>query len=439
MAPSQRGLGVMMKRGRKVLTARPRKVVGLVEAPPRSPWSEALDNADCKQLMILLLENPCRVAQKGKAGFTVVHAAAKRGCLELLDQVFDLFNDNDRFVDEKEGIELSLQELLKAETNLESVEKARLTAFELAWWSMGDYKCRDYLVKGRPDEETFLSYQSKIFGSSVASVADDEESSSPRALLLGVLADHRSLLSETMRSGFEEDVEYNFVADCEELRFHHACQQVEPNSYFTYVEAVTRGCVGKGRHVLKYLFQLRNAQGETPLHLLVKNYIGTIPYVLSLIPRGESGQENAECVNMRDSRGWTALHCASTVEGESIKVEVLLAEERTDVNAKVESMSDRECARATPLHLAVIHNNLKGVGVLWVHPRIDVNALFHRKIYFDDSLCVSHYDYESDGWTILQLAAVAALPQMVKVLTIICREVCICLHINSSMTKDTFN
>ena len=254
MAPSQRGLGVMMKRGRKVLTARPRKVVGLVEAPPRSPWSEALDNADCKQLMILLLENPCRVAQKGKAGFTVVHAAAKRGCLELLDQVFDLFNDNDRFVDEKEGIELSLQELLKAETNLESVEKARLTAFELAWWSMGDYKCRDYLVKGRPDEETFLSYQCKIFGSSIDSVAVDEESSSPRALLLGVLADYRSIFSETMHSRFEEDVEYNFVAHCEELRFHHAIKDASIGHYPVYVQAMIGGCVEKGPHVLNYLF-----------------------------------------------------------------------------------------------------------------------------------------------------------------------------------------
>ena len=162
MAPSQRGLGVTMKRGRKGVTARPngagvhiniehvdviscerrqlasevpmRKVVGLVEAPPGSPWLKALDSVDCKQFMNLLQVNPCQVVQKSKAGFTVVHAAAMRGCLKLLDQVFDLLEDNDRFVDEEEGIEVSLQELLKAETNLESwefAEKARLTAFEL--------------------------------------------------------------------------------------------------------------------------------------------------------------------------------------------------------------------------------------------------------------------------------------------------------------------
>ena len=431
MAPSQRGLGVMMKRGRKVLTARPRKVVGLVEAPPRSPWSEALDNADCKQLMILLLENPCRVAQKGKAGFTVVHAAAKRGCLELLDQVFDLFNDNDRFVDEKEGIELSLQELLKAETNLESVEKARLTAFELAWWSMGDYKCRDYLVKGRPDEETFLSYQSKIFGSSVASVADDEESSSPRALLLGVLADHRSLLSETMRSKFEEDVNYNFVADCEELRFHHACQFVR--TYREYVEAVIGGCVEKGPHVLKYLFQLGNAQGKTPLHVAMDS--GACGFLVSLIPGGGSGQENAECLNVRDSRGWTALHYHVSGQHNLDDLNVLLEDRRVDLNAKVESMP---WTSATPLHLAVINNNSEAVERLLQDQRTDVNALFHRRIYFDDSLYVNRFGNDTIDWTALQLAAVAGLPEVVKVL-ITCPKVCISLHINPSVTKDTFN
>ena len=37
-----------------------------------------------------------------------------------------------------------------------------------------------------------------------------------------------------------------------------------------YVEAVIGGCVEKGPHVLKYLFQLRNAQGQTPLHVAVE-------------------------------------------------------------------------------------------------------------------------------------------------------------------------
>jgi hypothetical protein len=116
--------------------------------------------------MNLLQDNPCLVGQKSNAGSTVVHAAAERGCLKLLHQVFDLFKDY-RFVDEEEGIEVSLQELLKAETNLENAEKAKLTAFELAWWSLGDYKCRDYLLEGERRSGTFLSYQSKIFGSSI--------------------------------------------------------------------------------------------------------------------------------------------------------------------------------------------------------------------------------------------------------------------------------
>ena len=481
MAPSQRGLGVMMKRGRKGVTARPngagvhiniehvdviscerrrlasevsmRKAAGLAEAPPGSPWLTALDLGDCKQLMNLLQENPCRVVQKSKAGSTVLHAAAMRGCLELLDQVFDLFKDNDRFVDEEEGIEVSLEELLKAETSLENVGEARLTAFELAWWSMGDSRCRKYLVKGQRGSGTFLLHQNEMSGSSIDSEVDeeeesddddvdDEESSTPWALLLGVLADHRSLLSdnERLRPGFEEDVEYNFVADREELRFHHACKYLDfLYTYTMYVKAVIEGCVEKGPAVLKYLFQLRNAQGQTPLHVVVERYYHGSDLV-SLIPGGESGQENAECLNMRNSRGWTALHSASA-QGNLNSFNVLLADRRVDVNAKVKYMTRGRylgCSEATPLHLAVINNNLKEVERLLQDRRTDVNALFYRTIYFDDSLYVSRFSNDLEKWTTLQLAAVAGLPEVVKVL-ITHPEVCICSHVNPSVTKDTFN
>jgi hypothetical protein len=383
-----------------------------------------------------------------------------RGCLKLLDQVFDLFKDKNQFVDEEEGIEVSLQELLKAETNLENAEKGRLTAFELAWWSMGDYRCRHYLVKGERQLGTFLSYQSEIFGSSTYSEVydetevddektevddeetevddeetkvDGEESSSPRALLLGVLADHRSLLSDTeeyLDSKFEEDVNYNFVVDCEELRFHHACQYTE--DYLEYVKAVIGGCVEKGPHVLKYLFQLRNAQGQTPLHAAMDH--GSLA---RLIPGGESG-ENAECLNMRDSRGWTALHFASAQDYRK-DLRELLEDGRADVNATVQSGSSSfgDWSQATPLHLAVINNSSKAVERLLQDPRTDVNALFHRGIRFDDSLCVSGFR-DLNRWTALQLAAVAGLPEVVKVL-MTCSKVCICLHINPSMTKGTFN
>ena len=133
---------------------------------------------------------------------------------------------------------------------------------------------------------------------------------------------------------------------------------------------------------------------------------------------------------MRDSRGWTALHCAS-VQDNILKLGELIVDRRADVNLKVESMSgaDRECTGATPLHLAVIHNNLQGVEILLANSMTDVNALFHRRIYFDDSLYVSRPRWE--GWTALRLVTVAGLPEVVKALMMRCPEVCICLHINS--------
>jgi hypothetical protein len=144
---------------------------------------------------------------------------------------------------------------------LQNAEKAGLTVFELARWSMGDYECRDYLRKGESRLGTFLSYQSKIFRSYIDSEVDDEESSSLRAVLLRILADHISLLSDRMRSSFQDNKDYNFVADCEELRFHEACQWILVEDYSEYVEVVIGGCVEEGPAVLKYLFQLRNAQG----------------------------------------------------------------------------------------------------------------------------------------------------------------------------------
>ena len=427
MAPSQRGLGMMMKRGRKGCSALPnaacahiniehvgvisceprqlasevplRKTVGLVEAPLGSAWSAALDKADCKQLMKLLVQSPCQVVQKGKGRFTVLHAAAMRGCLKLLDQVFEIFQGKDcRFVNEREGIVLSLQELCKAEgiysrRNEDIIGATGLTAAEFAWWSMGECKARKYLNKGAW-RERFSSYQSEIFGSSMYSEGDDEENPSPSMLLYQVLVNHSSLLTVRMRSAFEEDLDYNFVNDCEELRFHHACQYLYKKEFLDYVEAVIWGCVEKGPHVLKYLFQLRNAQGQTPLHVALKYvgvYYSSCCHLVRLIPVQVSGEILPECLDMPDSRGWTVLHCCASLQDLSYDLDELLKDGRANVNARVAPMSGRsgESPRATPLHLAVIHNNWEAVEKLLQDPRTNVNDLSHREIYFDDNLFVS--------------------------------------------------
>ena len=64
--------------------------------------------------------------------------------------------------------------------------------------------------------------------------------------------------------------------------------------------------------------------------------------------------------------------------------------------------------------------------LLW-DPRTYVNDHFHRQLYFDDILQVSRIGHPWKEWTSLQLAAVAGLPKMVKVL-LGCLRVCICFH-----------
>ena len=262
------------------------------------------------------------------------------------------------------------------------------------------------------------------------------DSEGARPLLLEVIADHRSLLPDTVRSEFEDDLNYNFVADSEELRFHHTCQMLCREGCTEYVEAVIGGCVEKGPHVLKYLFQLRNAQGQTPLHVAVLVTSGG--KLVSLIPRQESESGgNADCLNMRDSSGWTALHYCASFGGpfnDDAILRVLLEDGRADVNARVSGRLEatfytivKDCPGATPLHLAVLHNNSKAVERLLHDSRIDVNALFHTRIYFDDNLYVHHFGHPLKEWTALQLAAVAGLPKIVKVL-LKCPKVCICFH-----------
>ena len=60
-------------------------------------------------------------------------------------------------------------------------------------------------------------------------------------------------------------------------------------------------------------------------------------------------------------------------------------------------------------------------------PRTNVNARFHTRIYFDDSFYANRFGHPLKKWTALQLAAVAGLPETVKVL-LKCPKVCICSH-----------
>jgi len=143
--------------------------------------------------------------------------------------------------------------------------------------------------------------------------------------------------------------------------------------------------------------------------------------LLRLLPPGDAYKE---CLNAKNVRGWTVLHCAAATRNHEA-LDALLKDERVDANARtlanaVDSIFRNKPAEAgmTALHLAILHDDARSVQLLLQCPRTNVNALLFRHIG-----CGCEGINEEKGfhlsqfyWSPLQLAAIMGLTDVVRAL-----------------------
>lgn len=110
----------------------------LVEAEKDSEWYVALLLSDCKSLLKLLKEDERLVRYTGHEGRTILHAAARRGCEPLVDQIMQLFKHEGQFLIEDTDKRVLLEYLFQAKDT-----KTKLRAVEIMEYFMGSRAIRE--------------------------------------------------------------------------------------------------------------------------------------------------------------------------------------------------------------------------------------------------------------------------------------------------------
>jgi len=388
-------------------SSRPEIVKGFSEAAADSAWYLALERQDCKALMALLEENPCLMAQTGPKGWTVLHAAAHRGCLQLLEQVRSLCDNAQlQFVDEGSGIKVAWDDLLGAKCGTFEAE-----AHHMAWFT-----CTREVWRG-------LRYGGIGIGSfsgTRQSSRDASQHMTDKLVEIMQREDVEEAFELFLKEKYQVDPDYNFVLDRKELQFHYACGQLA----LKYLGTIVDGCIdGRSEHdaqvvsLLTYLFQLHNAQGQTPLHVALA--YGNFYRIWHMLPRGDARKG---CLNAKDVRGWTVLHCAAATKDHFALELQVLHDERVEVNERTPAEDGDKIMEAgmTALHLAILHKDVKSVELLLQCPRTDVNALLYRCILCGyERMCeeeAGRNEFRRLYWSPLHLAAFMGQTVVVRAL-----------------------
>jgi ankyrin repeat protein len=237
-----------------------------------------------------------------------------------------------------------------------------------------------------------------------------------------------------LEEAFEDDVDYNFVEDRQGLLcLHVACKHPE---LANFLQRVIRHTKNGGNHLLQALFEIKDPQGRTLLHVAVEEdglRDNSRDRVMANIVKKALGILDEEpacdavtirnCLNARDLAGRTPLHraVANKRAGREV-IEALLAHRATDVNAEWRSDSVYT-GNVTALHLAVLHNNAHAAVLLLRSPRtngdticrifIEASGIRSTKPEKDNKLT-------GDVWTALELATILGQVHMVDAMLEVC-------------------
>lgn len=365
------------------------------EADPDSEWFQSLEERRCKEIIRLLEREPMLLKLTSHQERTALHVAVIQGCAHLVEQILELFN-----TDSPAGIDLTVAEVLDAVDG-----RCQETALHIAV-VVGNGNVLHILKRAtissrsaRPRHESHL-----IKGAPATTPGQGSGPSTGKNEPMSTTSDERvklrSIVQQILDVDKEQDyrykfleeeygnqTEFEFVEDCKEFLLHFTFTLRESAGYqmIEVVKSLQESIVGRAKDalVLKFLFTLQDAQGRCPLHVAADYNYG-VQDALDLIPREE---EYHDIVNMADGAGRTALHRAAA-QGFVNAVDRLLKDSRANCNALICRMEDAELAgllpksceyyKATPLHLAILHNYTNGVAWL-AQTKRPFDPSFHTK------------------------------------------------------------
>lgn len=205
-----------------------------------------------------------------------------------------------------------------------------------------------------------------------------------------------------------------FLDEGIEFVFHNVCRDGDPNGEdFEFIGEVIRRCLkleaDGGPRVLKYLFELPNSDGHTPLHTVIEHHSeGYLTEFMMRMPP-ESDPSYSILLNARDSRGWSPIH-KIYLKYRTVQTLKKLVKD-IDVSAKLLG------SNATVLHLAILKHDSEAVKIILEGKSIDaaLNTIMTSSIVYWSN-CKGGEERSSTSWSPLQLAAIIGDRDVVDIL-----------------------
>ena len=358
------------------------------EADPDSEWFESLEERKCKEIIRLLERDPMLLKFTGRQERTALHVAVMQGCTHLVEQILELFN-----IDSHSGIDLTMAELLDAVDG-----RCQETALCIAV-VVGNGCVVDILKRATINSKSMRRRHgapSITPGQGGPSIDKNElmsttsnERDNLRAIVQQILDEDQELdyKYKFLEEEYVNQSEFEYVEDCKEFLLHFTFTLNESTGYqmTEIVKSLQQSIAARAKDafLLRFLFTLQDAQGRRPLHVAVD--CNETEAALALIP---PEKEYDDIVNMADGAGRTGLHRAAA-QGFVAAIDALMEDSRTNCNVLICRTEDAELAgllptscqyyKATPLHLAILHNYTMCVNWLVGKPRpADVNKRLRR-------------------------------------------------------------